>query len=285
MTNIINFNFKDKCFRSINQNGEVLFCLADVCNILGLQTNKVKERLNPKGWNTIPTLTNGGMQDMTFINEPNFYKTVLQSRKPQAEPFTDWVTGEVLPSIRKHGAYMTPQTLENVISDPEFGIKLLTALKDERSARMIAEQNEQLAYDEIKILKPKAERLDNIAASENKTMIVKQIAKDFGMSDQVLNAILHELGVQYKQRGQWLLYQKYANKGYDKTDTSTGNSYTTDEITGERILVPWSNTFTVWTHKGRIFIHDLIDPLIKSKKLVYKSNSWYLNGEKVKVRN
>ena len=87
-------------------NNEPMFCLSDVCKALGLsQPSKVKERLNPKGVNTIPTPTNGGEQNLLYINESNFYKAVFQSRKDSAERFTEWVTSEVLPSIRKNGGY------------------------------------------------------------------------------------------------------------------------------------------------------------------------------------
>lgn len=92
-------------------NDEPMFCLADVCKALELtQPSKVKERLNSKGVNIIPTLTKGGEQKLLYINESNLYKTIFQSRKESAERFTDWVTGEVLPSIRKTGSYGMPKT-------------------------------------------------------------------------------------------------------------------------------------------------------------------------------
>lgn len=92
-------------------NNDPMFCLSDVCKALGLsQPSKVKERLNPKGVNTIPTPTNGGEQNLLYINESNFYKAVFQSRKDSAERFTEWVTSEVLPSIRKTGRYGKPMT-------------------------------------------------------------------------------------------------------------------------------------------------------------------------------
>lgn len=92
-------------------NDEPMFCLADVCKALELtQPSKVKERLNSKGVNIIPTLTKGGEQKLLYINESNLYKAIFQSRKESAERFTDWVTGEVLPSIRKTGSYSMPKT-------------------------------------------------------------------------------------------------------------------------------------------------------------------------------
>ena len=91
----------------VNQNeyGEPLFCLADVCKALKLQVQATKSRLSEKGVSSINTLTNGGVQSLIFINEQNLYKAIFQSRKKEAEKFTDWVTGEVLPTIRKNGKF------------------------------------------------------------------------------------------------------------------------------------------------------------------------------------
>lgn len=97
--------------RTITKDGEPVFCLTDVCKALGLtQPSKVKERLNEKGVNSIPTLTAGGEQKLLYINESNLYKAIFQSRKESAERFTEWVTGEVLPAIRKTGSYGVPKT-------------------------------------------------------------------------------------------------------------------------------------------------------------------------------
>lgn len=97
--------------RTFMKDGEPMFCLSDVCKALGLtQPSKVKERLNEKGVNSIPTLTAGGEQKLLYINESNLYKTIFQSRKESAERFTEWVTSEVLPSIRKTGNYGKPMT-------------------------------------------------------------------------------------------------------------------------------------------------------------------------------
>lgn len=99
--------------RTVTIENEPMFCLSDVCKALGLtQPSKVKDRLNEKGVNTIPTLTAGGEQKLLYINESNLYKTIFQSRKESAERFTDWVTSEVLPAIRKTGSYQKPMTIE-----------------------------------------------------------------------------------------------------------------------------------------------------------------------------
>lgn len=102
--------------RTVTIENEPMFCLSDVCKALGLtQPSKVKERLNEKGVSSIPTLTAGGEQRLLYINESNLYKTIFQSRKESAERFTDWVTSEVLPAIRKTGAYQKPMTTDQKI--------------------------------------------------------------------------------------------------------------------------------------------------------------------------
>lgn len=98
--------------RIVMIDGEPWFCLADICKSLDLsQPSKVKERLSEKGVRSIPTPTNGGTQNLLYVNEPNLYKTIFQSRKEPAERFTDWVTSEVLPSIRKTGSYTYNQSI------------------------------------------------------------------------------------------------------------------------------------------------------------------------------
>lgn len=92
-----------------------MFCLPDVCRALGLiQPSKVRERLNEKCVRKIPTITAGGEQKLLYVNESNLYKTIFQSRKEAAERFTDWVTSEVLPAIRKTGSYHPMSTDEKI---------------------------------------------------------------------------------------------------------------------------------------------------------------------------
>lgn len=100
------FCFEQKTVRTQQINGESFFCLKDICNILDIKNyNDCKNRLNEKGVVITDTLTKGGKQQVIFINESNLYKIAFQSRKPEAEKFTDWVTSELLPTIRKTGKY------------------------------------------------------------------------------------------------------------------------------------------------------------------------------------
>ena len=98
-------------------NGEPMFCLADVCRILSLQTGATKNRLDEKGINSIKTLTKGGEQNMLYITEKNLYRAIMRSDKDEAIAFQDWVCDEVLPSIRKTGKYEVTRPSYQ-ISDP-----------------------------------------------------------------------------------------------------------------------------------------------------------------------
>lgn len=126
--------------RTITKDDEPMFCLADVCRILEIKNvSDCKSRLRQKGVVTTDTLTNGGKQKMVFIDESNLYKTIFQSRKDSAERFTDWVTSEVLPSIRKTGGYNKPMTTSEQI-------KLLAQGNTELSERMDRLENDMPLY-------------------------------------------------------------------------------------------------------------------------------------------
>lgn len=169
--------------RTAGTAAEPLFCLADICRILKLQTSATKNRLDPKGVNLINTLTSGGEQQLIFVSEKNLYKVIMRSDKPQAEPFQDWVCGEVLPSIRQHGAYMSEKVIERTLSDPDYLIQLATTLKDERRARHEAEEREAALrvladkqQSKIAADKPKVQFADALIGSNN-SILIGQMAK------------------------------------------------------------------------------------------------------------
>lgn len=159
------FNFKENSVRTQYASDEVWFCLKDVCDVLEIKnSNDVVSRINPKGVASIYTLTKGGNQKLTYINESNLYKVIFQSRKPQAEEFTEWVTGEVLPTIRKTGSYSLKDSY--MIEDPI-----------ERAKRWIEEQEERKALEnENKAMKPKARFAEAVSASEE-SILIGQLAK------------------------------------------------------------------------------------------------------------
>jgi len=158
-----------------------LFCLADICKVLDLRVSPTKDRLNAKGVTQIDTPTAGGVQQMYFVNEQNLYKVIMRSDKPQAEPFQDWVCGEVLPSIRKHGAYATATTIESILADPENAILLMQTLQKERKERLAAQQEvERLEQKELEN-RPKIVYADAVEGSTSSCLIgelAKMIAQN-----------------------------------------------------------------------------------------------------------
>lgn len=152
-------------------NGEPYFSLNDVCRVLDIKNPRdAKSRLNLDGVGTTDGVDSLGRRtDVTMISEANLYKLVFQSRKPEAERFADWVTSEVLPAIRKHGAYMSEEVIEKTLSDPDYLIRLATNLKEEKAKRMLAEaENERN--------KPKVLFADTVSAS-SRSCLMGELAK------------------------------------------------------------------------------------------------------------
>lgn len=235
--------------RTLKINNEPWFVGKDVAEILGYKdtSDAMKRHVDEddKGVGEIPTP--GGKQNMKIINESGLYSLILSSKLPSAKKFKRWVTGEVLPTIRKHGAYMTDNVLEQAISNPDFMIGLLNELKEEQEHRkLLQEENQKLAI-KIEKDKPKIDYIDEILRSKN-TMTITQIAKDYDLSGRELNKILHNEKVQYKCGNQWLLYAKHIGKGYTKSNTFVDNL-------GE------ARINTKWTQKGRLMIHELLTKL------------------------
>lgn len=177
----------------------------------------------------------------SWITEPEFYKLAFKASNDVAEKFQDWVATEVLPSIRKHGAYLTDKKLEEVLLNPDTLIKLATELKAEREGRLIAEQR-------VNELTPKASYYDLVLKNES-LVTITQIAKDYGMSGREMNAKLHDLKVQYKQGSTWLLYSKYQKTGWTHSDTIV-----VDRTDGTKKAVMQ----TKWTQKGRLGLYELL---------------------------
>ena len=186
-----------------------LFCLGDVCKMLGLRQGHVRERLDDGVVSTEPILDSLGREQVAnFVTEDGLYDVILDSRKPEAKRFRKWVTSEVLPTIRKHGAYMTKDALERAIAEPDFLIQLATTLKEEKAKRLEAEQQCEAQKQIIGEMEKKVSYLDLILSSTS-TMTITQIAQDYGMSGQRMNKLLHGLRIQYKVGEQWILYAEY----------------------------------------------------------------------------
>ena len=164
------FHFQNNEVRTKIIDNEPYFNLTDACKILEIQnTRNAKARLNEDGVRTMDTIDRlGRTQQANFISEPNLYKLIFQSRKPEAEKFQDWVTSEVLPTIRKHGAYMTEQKIEEALLNPDTLITLAKQLKAEKEQRLLAQK-------QVEEMTPKAVFHDAVANAEN-TMLVRDVA-------------------------------------------------------------------------------------------------------------
>ena len=234
--------------RTAEIDGKPYFAGKDIASALGYAETAKAIREHCKGVSEIDTPTNGGVQKMKYISEGDVYRLITHSRLPEAEKFEHWVFDEVLPSIRKHGAYMTDDALHRAITEPDFLIQLATELKEEQEKRRALESTVAVQSQQITELQPKASYYDVVLNSKDLLSIGK-IAKDFGKSAVWLNKWLHEQGVQYKQGEIWLLYQKYAEQGYTSTKTQPYNG---DDGTVH------TKVHTYWTQKGRLFIYDLL---------------------------
>lgn len=199
--------FKNEQFgevRTITKDGEPWFVANDICKVLGHTNSRVAVASldeDEKGVSKVYTL--GGEQQMTVVNEAGMYQLVIRSNLPAAKAFKRWITHEVIPTIRRHGAYVTETTIESIIADPESGIKLLQALKAEQERRKEAE-----AIAEAQ--KPKALFADAVAASDN-SILVGELAK-----------ILRQNGV---ETGQNRLFRWMRDNGYIMRYTNVPTQY------------------------------------------------------------
>ncbi|HAQ0632042.1 TPA: phage antirepressor [Enterococcus faecium] len=236
------FNFEQNEVRTILVNDEPYFVGKDVADVLGYSNPQkaIRDHVDLEDKTQNDSFTVNGTA-VVLINESGLYSLILKSKLPSAKKFKRWVTSEVLPAIRKHGGYLTPEKVEEALLNPDTIIQLATQLKEERTGRLIAEQK-------IAEYEPKISYLDSILSSTD-SVIISQIAADYGMSPQQMNKLLHKLGIQKKVGNQWLLCKKHMNQGYTKSHTT--------EIPkadgGTKIVMN-----TKWTQKGRLFIYELL---------------------------
>ena len=236
--------------RTISIDSQPYFVGKDVADILRYQNGSrdINRHVDEEDRHKVMIFDGNQDKETIVINESGLYSLILSSKMPNAKKFKHWVTSEVLPTIRKHGAYMTEQTLEKALFNPDFLIELATQLKNEQARSKRLETTVAVQEQQIAELKPRADYTDKIL--HNKGLVtITQIAKDYGMSGNKLNEKLHELGVQYKQSSQWLLYAKYQDKGY--THSETVNITRSDGR-------PDIKMNTKWTQKGRLFLYNLL---------------------------
>lgn len=242
--------------RTVIINDEPWFVGKDVAKILGYKdtSDALKKHVDEEDKLTRRFADSGQNREMYVINESGLYSLILSSKLAKAKQFKRWVTSEILPSIRKHGAYATPDTIESILKNPDFGIQLLQKLKEEIAARERAEAENarlgQIVEDQrevIDVMAPKS-RYHDLVWNNPGDMTISQIAKDYGKSAQWLNKYLSKKGIQYKKGNTWLPYQKYANMGIVHTHTTPL----------EREMGIMSISSTHWTPKGRIFVYETL---------------------------
>ncbi|WP_122788849.1 phage antirepressor KilAC domain-containing protein [Intestinibacillus sp. Marseille-P6563] len=225
--------------RTIEENGKVLFCGSDVAKALGYKNPSKALSDHCKGITKRYTPTKSGTQEMNFIPEGDIYRLAAKSELPGADKFESWIFDEVLPSIRKHGAYMTPETLEAAIMNPDTLIKIATALKDEQEKRKALEiANSALTVDN-QIMKPKADYFDEIV-DRNLLTNFRETAKQLNVPPRKFVSFLIEKKYAYRdKKGKLQPYQQYVESGL----------FSLKECLNEK--TGWGGTQTLITPKGR----------------------------------
>ena len=237
--------FENEQFGSIRTkmiDGEPWFVAKDVALALGYKNfrDAIKKHVDDEDKGVAKCDSLGGMQSLATINESGLYSLILSSKLPSAKDFKRWVTKEVLPSIRKHGAYFTDETLDRVMENSSEAETLFKKLKAEKL------KNKELE-ETVSALGDKADYYDEVLQSE-KLIPMTVIAKDYGMSATRLNGILNAFRIQYKLRGTWCLYAPYQNMGLTKTKTMP----VPHSETGKTFIIMY------WKEKGRAFLYDFL---------------------------
>ena len=221
-----------------NEQGEPLFCAKDVAEALGYKIARkaVQDHVDEGDVLKRNTPTTSGNQMMLYVNESGLYALILSSKLEGARRFKHWVTSEVLPSIRKQGGYMIAR------QDESDEVIMARALQ-------IMQATLQRLDEQIAKLQPRADYADHVLDSIS-CFTVTQIGKELNMTGHDLNVLLCQMGIQYVQSGQYLLYADYARQGLAK---NRNFEYHTQD--GELR----TRTYLVWTERGRDFIHRLLN--------------------------
>lgn len=236
--------------RVIEKNGEPWFVAADVCRTLGLdQVTRAMDRLDEDERGLLK-VTHPQSPDKTMevngVNEPGLYHLVLCSNKPEAKAFKRWITHEVIPAIRKHGTYMTPDTIEKVLSDPDTIIKLATDLKNEREARLHLEAANSLLTVQMQVAQPKADYFDELV-DRGVNISIRETAKQLGVKERAFVDFLMKHKYLYRdKKGKLTPYAQHDN-----------DLFVIKECFNEK--TNWGGTQTLTTPKGRETFRLLMD--------------------------
>lgn len=233
------FKYQDSEVRTIEMNGEPWFVLKDVCKVLRLtDTGRTAERLDSDELTRTTLVSGGQKREMICINESGLYNVILRSDKPEAKPFRKWVTSEVLPTIRKHGAYMTPETLQEAILNPDMMIQLCQQLKAEQDKNAALKAvNSRLTVDN-QIMQPKADYFDELV-ERNLNTGIRETAKLFGIGQKDFVAFLLDKKYLYRDKRGRLMPYMDKNDGLFEVKECFNNK------------TNWAGTQVLITPKGR----------------------------------
>ena len=213
-TEIQTFNFNNAPLRVLtDENGDPWFVAKDVCDVLQYTnaSKAISDHIDPGDKLNNESLSSLGQRGGWLINESGLYSLVLSSKLPTAREFKRWVTHEVLPSIRKHGVYATEATIDRILADPDFGIRLLTDLKNERAKRIEAE-------NQVRELEPKAKALDDFTNMPD-ALLVREAAKLLSnagtpIGEKELREWLSQHGWMYRHAGTWYATSTHVKAGH-----------------------------------------------------------------------
>ncbi|SHG85982.1 Phage antirepressor protein YoqD, KilAC domain [Flavobacterium fluvii] len=250
---IFNYNGSNITFQI--GNGDVMVSATEMAKPFGkttkdyLRTQNAQELINALSarLKCLPTdivnVINGGASFGTWMHED----IALDFAQWLSVDFKLWCNDRIK-ELLKHGMTATPSTIEDLLNNPDTLIKTLEVLKSERAEKERLQIQNQKQHEALQLSAPKVEYYNEVLTSAS-TYTTTLIAKELGVSAMVLNRKLNDLKIQYKQNEVWVLYSKYHNQGYTKTTTST---YTDSQG------VTRTSMLTVWTEKGRNFIHELL---------------------------
>ena len=259
-----NYVFDDSPVRMVNKDGEPFFVAKDLCGVLGLKNSRqVLAALNKEEKGVISMDTNGGTQSVSIVSESGMYKILFKSRKKSATKFLDWVTSEVLPSIRKHGAYLTDKKAEEVVKDPENTIyELAEALLKEKEEREQAEKQITEYEEAVKSLAVSVVHKEAALEKSNSKIEKLSLSDDYlkhhirpcralvnittigamvGLSGHKLNKWLSEHDVIRCVNGEWVPTARYLNEGVCRV---VAYPFT------HRNGTPGISRRTMWTERG-----------------------------------
>ena len=240
--------------RTVGKDGKIWFCAKDVAASLGYANTRdaIDRHCKQKGVCVHDIPTTGGRQKIKFIDEGNMYRLIAGSRLPSAERFESWIFDDLVPRTLKEGGYLLDIKGE---TDSELLSRALQLAEDKLKERdrYISGLEKENALNSLKLnlQVPKVHYFDQVLRSSS-TYTATQIAKELGMSGRELNLRLKTLGIQFRQSGTWLLTARYQKEGYTRTHTHSWQSRCGETGTAMH---------TVWTEKGRLFIHCLFSSL------------------------